>query len=164
MMPDDPKNDAWRSQKLCLTIFRHNFWDSFWDPKNLAWQLAVHDISRDSGYAGKLQATISWFQILTACWNYTKLLRSNSEVATSWYVLFCTANCQGKKWDFRNNPRNDAWRSSDITSGIVSEIPKMLPDNKLYRRVHISWWPLGNRIWAVQYSFNMQLASEIKRR
>ena len=38
-----------------------------------------------------LQATASCFQKLTESWNCTELLRSDSPVSTSWYVLFCTA-------------------------------------------------------------------------
>ena len=33
-----------------------------------------------------------------------------------------------------------------------------MPDDWLYRWVQINWWPLENWIWAVQYSFKMQLA------
>ena len=59
----------------------HYIWDSFWDFQNDAWWLAAHEINRDSGYAGKIQATVSWFQKLTACWNYTELLSYDFQVA-----------------------------------------------------------------------------------
>ena len=80
--------------KICLTIVRHDLWDRSWDPKNDALPLAVQEISWDSGYAGKYPATVSRHQKLTACWNYTELLWTDSQVAASWYVLFSTANCQ----------------------------------------------------------------------
>ena len=41
ILPNISKNDAWRSQKWCLTIVMHNFLDCFWYPKNYASRLAV---------------------------------------------------------------------------------------------------------------------------
>ena len=58
-------------------------------------------------------------------------------------------------------PKTGAWRYKKwclTIVRIVSEIPNWMPNDWLYRWVQISWWPLENRIWAVQYSFNMQLA------
>ena len=38
-----------------------------------------------------------------------------------------------------DNPKNNSLQSSVMFIGIFSEIPKNMPDNKLYRRVQISW-------------------------
>ena len=86
-MPHSRKSIAWKLS----CIF---FWDSFWDPKIFVWQFALQDISKDSGCVWKLQATVSWFQELIACWNYTELLIYISRVARIWYKLFCTVYCQ----------------------------------------------------------------------
>ena len=109
-MPDNPKKYAWWFQKLCLAMVRHHFWDSFWGPKNNAWRPAVQDIRRDSGYAWKLKATVYWFLEITICWNYTELLRSNSQVATSRYVLFLIPE---------RIPEKYAWQLSSISFGTV---------------------------------------------
>ena len=97
----DPKNDAWNSQKLCLTInwpyflimaiVRQHLWDCFWDPKNDAWQLTVQDRSRDDGH------------------------------------LFDRHNF----WELRKYPRNEMMNSllSGTTFGILVTIPEMMPDN-----------------------------------
>ena len=83
ILPEHPKNDVWPWSGIVTG--KVSMIQEYCD-----WQ----DISRESGYAGKLKATVSWFQRLNTCWNYTELLRSDSQVATSWYVLFCTANRQ----------------------------------------------------------------------
>ena len=41
LVPDNPKTDAWRSQKCCLTTIGHHFWDHFWDLKYDAWRWVV---------------------------------------------------------------------------------------------------------------------------
>ena len=99
-MPDDPINHAWRSQKSCLTIVRHHFWDPFWDPKNHAWRLAVQDISRDGGNAGKLEQRVL---------GIVNLVRT--------YVLQIECRLHGRNCQVLRNVSQHCYRTGYVTVG-----------------------------------------------
>ena len=93
LVPDYPKNGAWRSQKWCLTIVRHHFWDFFWDPNNDAWRLAVqkstyqlatgHQASllgyqkRSQNWCLSVNRNIVWHENPKVVLSVTRLTRAN---------------------------------------------------------------------------------------
>ena len=56
----DLKWHAWQSQKYCLAIVRHHFWDCFQDPNKCAWQL-LSIISTHEDCQATLLAGVSIF-------------------------------------------------------------------------------------------------------
>ena len=52
IMPDNPKNDAGPSQKLCPTTVRHNFLNLFRDPESGTWQFDCNSCTEEYKSAG----------------------------------------------------------------------------------------------------------------